>query len=79
MGLCGGHSAAWMLCPGQRDVVSAALCDGQPHMTHREHSLWVMKALHPMQSTKDPLTGRFYTPTPGPAEEVGAGATGQRE
>lgn len=80
MGLRGGHSAAWMLCPGQRDVVSTALHDGQPHVTHQDHALRVMKVLRPMQSAKDALTARFYTPTPNPAEEeVGAGATGWRE
>ena len=63
-----------------RDVVFAAPRDGQPHMTHQDYALRVMKVLRSMQSAKDALTTRFYTPTPNPAEEeVGAGATGWRE
>lgn len=80
MGLRGGHSEGWMLCPGQRDVVFAAPRNGQPHMTHQDYALRVMNVLRSMQSAKDALTARFYTPTPNPAEEeVGAGATGWRE
>jgi len=35
VGLHGGHSAAWTLCPGQRDMVSAAPHDGQPRDSPR--------------------------------------------